>query len=218
MIKAQQHIKSVYLLLTVSLLLCILVGVCLSTGLVDAILIARDRPQRLSRVDSASNNNPPDIEFLIDALQGPDWYVAAVAAERIGQLWQSGSLENGQATIAVQALFSALASDGHWWRFGWDRDEPEFEQFRGAAIASAAKFGAKIYPRLLAATNSNSPFEREAACWITLGVLKSDPGTQVTLIEWGIRERIESLAQSDPCEGVRASCTAVLNEISSQKP
>jgi hypothetical protein len=101
-------------------------------------------------------------------LSGPDWLVAALAADRIGQLHKTGRLEHEQEGVVLQSLFEVLASSGHWWRFGWDRDEPEFDQFRGAAIEAAAEFGSQVYPRLRVAVSSESSFQREAACSIVL--------------------------------------------------
>jgi len=129
MTRTHQHRRALRrLVLSSVLLICTLVSyLALSIGFADAIFIARSRPGMLNRIEAASSSDPPDIEFLTSAMGGSDWLVAAVAAERIGQLWQSDELEPGQADIAMQCLFKGLASGGHWWRFGWDRDEPEFE-------------------------------------------------------------------------------------------
>jgi HEAT repeat protein len=197
-----------------ALLVCILLGYAvLSTGLVDDIFVERNRTRMLNQVEVASSSDPPNVEFLTDALNGADWLVAAAAAERIGQLKQSDELESEQVDAAVQSLFEALASGGHWWRFGWDRDEPEFEQFRGAATEAASKFGLEALPTLLSATSSDSSFEREAACWITLSMLTSNTVDQTTLAEQGILERVEDLARDDPDERVKAACASVHSAI-----
>jgi len=62
---------------------------------------------------------------------------------------------------------------------------------------------------LLTAANSGSPFEREATCWIVLSMLKSKSVAQETLVEQGISERIEDLAQDDSSENVKAACISV---------
>lgn len=197
-----------------ALLACILLGyVILSTGLVDDTFVDRNRPDMLNQVDVASSSNPPDVKFLTDVLNGADWFVAAAAAERIGQLEQSGELRSEQMDVAVQSLFEALATGGHWWRFGWDREDPEFEQFRSAATEAASKFGLDALPTLLIATSSDSPFEREAACWITLNMLKGGSVDQTTLAEQGVLECIESLAWDDPDERVKAACASVHSAI-----
>jgi hypothetical protein len=208
------------LLLSPSFLTCVLLCYAvLSTGLVDDAFAARNRSGVLNRIEVASNSDPPDVEFLIDALSKADWFVAAVAAERMGQLGQSDKLESEQVDVAVQSLFEALASAGHWWRFGWDRDEPEFEQFRSAAIEAASKFGPEAIPMLLSATSSDSPFEREAACWTTLSMLKSGSVDRTALAKQGVLERIHSLAQDDLDERVQAACTSAQGAIrDSQSP
>lgn len=72
---------------------CILLAyVLLSAGFVDDTLITPNRSDMLSRVELASSSNPPDIEFLVNALEGSDWFVAATAAERLGLLWQSDKI------------------------------------------------------------------------------------------------------------------------------
>jgi hypothetical protein len=211
MTKTHQHRTALgRLLLSSGLLICTLVSyLALSIGFADAIFVARNRPGMLNRIETASGSDPPDIELLTSVIGGPDWLVAAVAAERIGQLYESDKLTPGQADIAMQGLFKGLASGGHWWRFGWDRDEPEFEQFRGAAIEAVAKFGPGALPMLLPAANSDSPFEREAACWIVLSMLKGKLVDQETFVEQGISERIEDLAQDDSSENVKAACISV---------
>ena len=196
-------------LVVVFVLICASVGyVVLSTGLVDSISAVRRRPDKLARVKAAAGSIPPDIALLTDALDGVDWFVAAVAAERIGQLRQSNKLEPGQVDIAVRSLFEALGSGGHWWRFGWDRDEAEFGQFRGAASEAAARFGSKTLSELPAALSSDNPFKQEAACWIVIDLLRSNAIEKTTLIEYGVGDRVENLAKNDLDSSVKAACMA----------
>jgi len=170
----------------------------------------------LNRVEIASNSNPPNVKYLISALSGPDWFVAAVAAERLGQLQKTGQLKPEQASVVLQSLFKVLASSGHWWRFGWDRDEPEFEQFRSSAIEAIAKFGPQVYPKLRVAVNSENSFEREAACWIALSMLRKELANQEVLVEQGVYERIEYLAQNDTNKGVQAACRNICETVNSK--
>jgi hypothetical protein len=118
--------------------------------------------------------------------------------------------------VVLQSLFEVLASSGHWWRFGWDRDEPEFEQFYGAAIEAAAEFGSQVYPRLRVAVGSENSFEREAACWIVLSMLRQKSVDRGVLVEQGIYERIEYLARNDTNEGVQAACGDVYETVNSE--
>jgi hypothetical protein len=220
MIRVQRLSLTRGLLLSIpGLLICLLSGyVALSTGLVDDIYLARVRPRMLGQVEMASNRNPPDVESLVSALGRPDWFVAAIAAERLGFLGQSGELEPEQVDTVLQSLFEALSSDGHWWRFGWDRDEPEFEQFRGAAIEAVAGFGPEAIPLLLVAIDSQSPLEREDACWIALDMLRSDLVDQAALADPDFVVHVAGLARSDSNEWVRAACTSATNEMISQSP
>jgi hypothetical protein len=216
----QRQPKTVILLLALSgLLVCALASyVVLSVGLVDDVILAQDRNDVLERVEAASSSGPPNIEYLTDVVNGSDWYAAAVAAERIGLLWKSNRLDPGQADVALHSLFKALASGGHWWRFGWDKEEPEFEQFRGATIQTVAEFGSKAFPMLSVATDSDSPSAREAACWIALSMVKSDSTDQDALVAEGIPHRIENLAHNDPNDNVRAACISAQNSIKVQLP
>lgn len=172
----------------------------------------------LSRVELASSSNPPDTEFLVNALEGPDWFVVAAAAERLGQLWQSDKMESEQADIVIRSLLATLASGGHWWRFGWDRDEPEFEQFRSVAIEAVSSFGLEALPSLPNALSSDSPYEREAACWITLDMLDAGFVERTTLAEQNILGHIGDLAQSDPDERVKAACTSARDAVRVSSP
>jgi len=198
---------------------CILLAyVLLSAGFVDDTLITPNRSDMLSRVELASSSNPPDTEFLINALEGPDWFVAAAAAERLGQLWQSGKMESEQADVVIRSLLATLASGGHWWRFGWDGDEPEFEQFRSVAIEAVSSFGLEALPSLTNALSSDSPYEREAACWITLDMFKAGLVDGTTLAEQNILEYIGNLAQSDSDERVKVSCTSARDAVRDSSP
>jgi hypothetical protein len=188
--------------------------VLLSTGLVDAFL-TRNRQHVLNEIEVASSSNPPDIASLCRILRGPDWFLAAVTAERIGILWQSDRLESEQADIALRSLFDALASNGHWWRFGWDREDPEFHQFRSAAIEATGKFGPTALPMLLRATSSPHPLEREAACWIVFTMIEDGWVDHTTLAEAGILDGIRDLAKNDSESAVRESCLSVVTSIES---
>jgi hypothetical protein len=216
----QRQPKTVIPLLALSgLLICALTSfVVLSIGLIDDVIIAQDRNDVLGRVKAASSSDPPNIEYLTEVVNGPDWQAAAVAAERIGLLWKSNRLDPGQAEVALHSLFKALASDGHWWRFGWDKEEPEFEQFQSVTIQTVAEFGSKAFPMLSAATDSDSPSAREAACWIALSMVKSNSIDQDALVAEGIPHRIENLAENDPNENVRAACISAQNSIKAQLP
>lgn len=209
MIKSHWSWRATWLLAGFLLICGLFAYILLSTGLVDEIFLARNRSELLLQVKAASHRTPPDIEFLIDALLGTDWLVSAVAAERLGRLWQSGEITSEHTDTIMLVLLHALASDGHWWRFGWDRDEPEFEQFRGEAIEAASSFGAEILPLLDNALRSDSPPEREAACWIIANLLDATSIDRTTLEKQDIVERIKNLAQRDRDDRVKAACASV---------
>jgi hypothetical protein len=213
MIKSHWLRRAPWLLAGFLLICSLLMYILLSTGLVDEFFLARNRSDILLQVKAASNTTPPDIEFLIDALRGTDWLVSAVAAERLGQLWQSDEITNEHTGTIMRVLLHALASEGHWWRFGWDRDEPEFEQFRGEAIEAASSFGVEILPLLDNALRSDSSPEREASCWIIANLLDAASVDRTTLEQQGIVEHIENLAQRDRDDRVKAACTSVWTTI-----
>lgn len=203
-----------WLLFFLSLSICLpLTYLLLISGFVDDTFIVQNRANALDEVEMASESDPPNIETLVNTLNDPDWSVSATAAERLGQLWQSGNMENDQVDLVVHSLLAALASGGHWWRFGWDKEEPEYEQFRNRAIEAVSKYGAEALPALLDATNSNSPHEREAACWITFTMFKRGWADQANLTECGIFDRIENLAKNDSNENVKSVCFSARNSI-----
>lgn len=196
--------------LFISLVLCVLLGYTgMATGLLDRILVTRRRSALLQQVDAARDERPPDLEFLTQALSDPDWFVAAVAAEHIRLLQQSQQLTEDQEVMAIQSLLEALSSGGHWWRFGWDRDEAQFEQFRGAAITTVSTFGPKALDGLLTATNSESPYQRKATCWIVLDMVSSGTVRKERLVERRILDRVYALAQNDRDADVRQVCSYV---------
>jgi hypothetical protein len=194
-------------LLFLPLLVCVLlVYVTLVTGIVDDVFITRNREASVNQIELAIESDPPNIEYLIDALNGADWYVSAVAADRLGQLAESSKIDETQINIVIHSLLEALANNGHWWRFGWDREDAEYELFRSAAIEAVSKYGSEALPDVAQATNSDNHYEREAACWIVLTMFKHGWADQTDLANSNIPERIESLAQSDPNENVKSAC------------
>ncbi len=104
-----------------------------TAGVVDDVFIAPGYEARAVWIEEAGRADPPDVEFLLASLTGPDWMSSALAAEELGRLQQSGKLTPQQAEQAGHVLRRLLDS-GHWWRFGWDEDEPDFGQFQGAAL------------------------------------------------------------------------------------
>jgi hypothetical protein len=205
------------LVLSLGGLACAVVAyACLSGGVVEFVLTSLCRNGMLDRVKVASEQTPTDMGALTDSLGGPDWYVAAVAAERIRELWLAGKLEPAQAESAVSSLLEAVASRGHWWRFGWDLEESDYERFRGAVIKAIAAFGSTAMPTLLQATVSRKPLAREVACWAALEMTGADP-TSKTLIERQVLPRAEHLAQHDPDPGVRIACSSLQRSMSSPR-
>lgn len=202
--------------LALVLVLCIIPAayVCLIAGAADTLWIARDRRSALGSVETASESTPPDVNALLRALEGNDWLVAAVAAERIGQLQESDKLNEEQADHAARSLLDALASGGHWWRFGWDRDEPEFNQFRSAAIEAVSTLGPAALTDVASAMGNSSPFQRESACWIVVSGLANgsiDPPSLAGHPD--ILRQIDALAQTDPDESVKSACTSAQKAI-----
>ena len=120
-----------------------------------------------------------------------------------------------QVDFALDSLFQALAAGGHWWRFGWDREESEFQRFRGAAIEATAKFGSAALPMLWRAVRSHSPFEREAACWIVVSMVKDGSIDHAHLFEAGVLDGVRDLAKNDSDPAVRESCMSAVTRIES---
>jgi hypothetical protein len=182
----------------------------LSMGFWNRVFTGASQQESVNRVVSAGKSRPPDLVYLTNAVGHPDWHVAAIAAQQLKQLQQDGEIAPEQATFVISSLLEALASDGHWWRLGWDKDDPEFEQFRGAAIAATVEFGSAALPQLQTALESGKTPKQEAACWVVLGMIKRGYVDATNLNQQGIKGRIEQLAHDGTHEGVRAACTAAI--------
>jgi hypothetical protein len=198
------------LIFFVGCLVCIGIYLMLSTGLWDRTFAGTSRQESIDRVVSAGKDRPPDIVYLTSAVSHPDWHVAAIAAQQLKHLQQEGEIVPEQATLVISSLLESLASDGHWWRFGWDKDDPEFEQFRGSAIAAMIEFGPAALPQIQTALESGLPSQQEAACWVVLGLKKRGYVDTTNLDQQGIKKQIAQLAHNDIHEGVKAACTAAI--------
>lgn len=183
------------------------VYVALSVGVIERAYrwLLRSAAQR--GLASAVTAAPPDVPYLLGALHSPDWSIAAEAAECLGRVRDAGRLPPEQEDLVVRSLLSVLGSGGHWWRFGWDTDEPEFNQFRGAAAYAIARFGGTALPRVAEALTSNNTRLREEACWILLAMLKMGKVSSPALVDQGVVNVITTLAHSDSHDNVRAACS-----------
>ncbi len=193
------------------LLIIVLIGLvvafaCLSIGLVDGIVGLISRPHMLARLDIAVQADPPRVEYLFRAIRGGDWYVAAGAAERVAGLRREGRLQAAEGQVAVETLMEALSSRGHWWRFGWDREEADFEQFRSAAVDAVASFGQSALPSVEKALSTGNSSAREAACWILVTMLEQGLVDREAATAGPLGPRIKDLAAHDPEYGVRNAC------------
>jgi len=209
--------KHKIILLLVALVLCVSLSYVVTvTGLLDQVILDRRRGELLQQIALASGERPPDIVFLTQHMTDPDWFVAAAAAEEVGTLQSTQQLTPDQEITAMQSLLDALASSGHWWRFGWDRDEPHYQQFRGAAITAVSVFGSSAFDTLLAATYSGSSSEREATCWIVYEMAESGIVAGKELADRGILDRIETLATEDRDANVSYACNRVYERMSKE--
>ena len=185
----------------------------LSQGLIDGVLSEHFQDRQLSRLDMARTAEPPDADFLISRVGSRDWFVAAAATEYVGQLWEEQRLTPEQADAAMEKLWDAVAAGGHWWRFGWDLFEGDYDIFQGTALEVLAGFGNRDLPRLLAAGSSRSRFEREAFCWVAYLTLDGGTVSRTTLEQMGILQRVIDLVQNDPDSDVRYGCDVAQQRI-----
>lgn len=203
-------------ILSLILILTIFFGyIVLIQGWFDRIAITPHRTALLQTLNAASQEEPPNVVFIIDSLREPDWYVAAVAAEYIRLLHQSQKLTDSQEDLAIQALLEALGSKGHWWRFGWDREEAQFERFRGSAIAAVAGFGAESVDDVLASSYDGNSSQREAACWIVLEMAKDETVSIENLEQ--VLKHLDDLAEADRDLAVREVCSYVQLEVRAEQ-
>lgn len=138
--------------------------------------------------------------------------MAASAADDIGELWHLGLISQEQEPLIVRSLLDILGRGGHWWRFGWDEDEPDFNRFRGVATDTVARLGPAAVPAVIASLDSGQRDGREAACWI-LGSMLAQGALDVSELDPNVTGAIARIAQNDPCRGVRAACSYLYNEL-----
>ncbi len=191
---------------------CIIVCVSfllLSSGTIDKLILNHNRQDALREIEIASEVPYIDIDSLIDALDNPDWYVVAIATQKIGEIKDAGNLDSNKEDRVVSFLFKSLMRNGHWWRFGWDRDELEFQQFRAVSISVTAKFGISILQNIKKAVDGENPYEQETACWVMREMLQKDIVNSDILKDDGLYERISILA-TNKNTGVQAACSFVL--------
>lgn len=190
----------------------------LASGIIHEVLIPMYRPRVLQAIESAVQSNPPNLDALVEALNGPDWLAAIIATRQIDDLYRAQKLEGHQKEKVVRALLSALASGGHWSRFGWDRDEADFAGFRSAAIETTARFGQDALLPVKDALRSSRALSREAGCWVVLTMLRNDWVDRAALANQSMLETIAGIVKRDSRQDVQAACSPVIEEINKTGP
>ncbi len=178
----------------------------MSVGLPDALLVTPHRSEAVGTVDAAARAAAPDVDALCSALYSPDRVVAAHAATQLERLVKARALSSGQVDKAARNLVQALGRPGNWWRFGWDREEPEFEWFIRAATSAAAALGPDALPYVAGALDSPLSDQREGACWVACIMGRNGTVPREALARAVGRDRITRMASRDAAEGVRAAC------------
>lgn len=184
-----------------------------SIGLFDHLYSAPRRKQAEWRLQLAENTCPPDVHGVVPAIMGPDWFVATLGAETAERLAQGTDLDEQARMQLLQGLMTMLSSGGHWWRFGWDRSEPEYGQFLGAAQSAVARFGAQAHPFLVAGLDSRNVHSQEASCWVILTMFKTQELPTDDLMS-DLLLRVRSRTSEETDQPAREACQRALNAIS----
>ncbi len=203
------------LLLGILILLFIVIAyVILSVGVIESVLLIPNRSSKVHQLEMAVQFNPPDVDYVLEEISSPDWFVASTALHYLEDLRKSDALSIEQSNKALNVVFENLGERGHWWRFGWDKEEAQFNQFYSQVINTASAFGSDLLPWLQIASQDSNPLRREAVCKIIEQLPKDTVMEENDKFLESTREIVQNLASSDPSALVMSTCSRVLGNPS----
>ena len=78
--------------LGVGLLISISAFLLLSAGILDKVFIEPQRAQWVTQIEAAGALQSENVNYLIEALTNPDWYVVSVATQQLQAIWEADKL------------------------------------------------------------------------------------------------------------------------------
>jgi hypothetical protein len=169
----------------------------------DVNQLVPNRAIQLEEVRNARSTTPVDTDLLTNKLLSPDWYVAAVAADALGEAQKSDRLATQDKAMVISSLESSLARPRHWWRLGWDSDDSAL--FRGAVAYALAQFGSEAIPSIVRMLGETNPQKQEGACYALVAMLDEQVVTAEEL-DSQIRHQVNLLADTSKNDDVRDAC------------
>jgi HEAT repeat protein len=166
----------------------------------------------------AMNENPPDVSYMLGVLRSPSWAVAMRAMSSLSTLISHDVISTEEEQLIAESLLHILAKKGHWWRFGWDLDEPEYHGFRETAVSTLSALGEVATEPLAEALDSRQKGKQEAACWVLANMVRTGRIDMDHAKATELLGRASQLTQSSPHENVRSSCSRVLELIGKADP
>lgn len=197
------------LLFIVFILFLMIITALSAIGVLDSIFILPSRNRDLLNIDVEYSKDIPNIEVMVNALQSNDWYVVAVASNRLRVLNQNKGLSENEIEYVSNLIWQRIESKGHWWRFGWDLNESDYSFFISEAMESFASFGEPALLIVGEALVKEDPFVRLQACYSIPSLLKYNSLESVTSA--GIIEVVHKVSNEDSEEEVRIACTHANN-------
>lgn len=197
-----------------SIVLLVFAYIMLAFGIFDMIAIKPYRLTAASDVKQAGSKMPPDWDYLFKSLHSPDWFVATVTLAQIAEIQKSGDILPEMVDGILELLFANISEQGHWWRFGWDKEDPEFEQFHSQLIGTISSFYLEdLLPYLENYAKHGSPTQRETVCWI-VGEIAKDANDQQQKTHYDkLYAIVDGLAQSDPAPKVKSTCSTIRSRL-----
>lgn len=177
----------------------------------DVNQLTTNRDIQLEEVRKARSNIPVNTALLTDRLLSPDWYVAALAADALGEAQKSDRLTIPDRAIVISSLESSLARPQHWWRLGWDRDDAAV--FRGAVAYALAQFGSEAIPSIVRMLGEPDPQKQEGACYALVAMLDDQVVTAEEL-DNQIRHQVNVLADTSKYDDVQNACSRAKAQLS----
>ena len=191
--------------------------IVLSIGVIESVIFIPKRSSTIQQLDIAVQSNPPNVEYVLRKIDSPDWFVASVALDRVENLKKTGNLSVDQSNQALTIIFKNLGEKGHWWRFGWDKEEAEYNQFYSQIVSTTSAFSVDLLPFLQTTSNDSNPLRREAVCRIVEQTFRDMIGKENDQFLETIRELVQRLAESDSNSSVVFTCNRILQNLPTSK-
>lgn len=199
--------KTILILCLLLICLCILLP---GINIIEQVVLERSRAEKVEEIKLASQEPSDNWIVLIKALDSTNWYVVAVATQAISEVKHQGKVNAEMENEAMNSIFSTLIRKGPWWRFGWDRETAEFQQFQAVGISTVADFGISALPTLDKALRGENYRSQEIVCWILSDMLRKGLLDRNILVVNGVYEQINTIVSNTRNIEVDAACAPIV--------